>query len=212
MKIQQLNFLLIITAFVFMLVSGCSESKSPASPELTVTNNEGSGSLTLATVPAELQQIVTYMQQNNIEHAAFFFDVSNLGSGLGIVDFTTQYVAFFSGNFGPGDFLRMNPDGTYSLQLVTNNADAFAIDLVTGTGGVYTCTGTAHMDFKFSGTGYSIIPGLGLLLFPDASLNAAVMQGHATVTLGGSGEDPHTVHMNYVTNPGGGGQLKVTFN
>ena len=211
MKIQQLNFLLTITAFVFMLVSGCSESKSPVSPELTVTNNEGSGSLTLAKVPAELQQIVTYMQQNNMERATFFFDVSNLGTALGIVDWTTGQFAFFSGNYGPGDFLRMNPDGTYSLKLVTNKADAFTIDPVTG--GVYTCTGTAHMNYKWNGTGYDIIPGLGIIMFPDASLNAAVIKGHATVyDPSGVDPNPHTVHMQYVTNPGGGGHLRITFN
>ena len=211
MKIQQLNFLLTITAFVFMLVSGCSESKSPVSPELTVTNNEGSGSLTLAKVPAELQQIVTYMQQNNMERATFFFDVSNLGTALGIVDFTTLYAAFFSGNFGPGDFLRMNPDGTYSFKLVTNKADAFTIDPVTG--GVYTCTGTAHMNFKFSGTGYDIIPDIGISMFPESSLNAEILHGRATVyDPSGVDPNPHTVHMQYVANPGGGGHLKVTFN
>jgi len=191
--------IIILSIFTF---SACNENTTNP---VSVSNDNKS----LAKDPAELQQIITYMQQNNIEHATFFFDVSNLGSGLGIYDGTNQQAAFFYGNYGPGDFLRMNPDGTYSLNLVTNQADEFCI---APNGLFYTATGTAHMNFKFSGTGYDIVPGLGILMFPDASLNAVVMQGHATVTLGGSGEDPHTVRMNYVTNPGGGGHLKVTFN
>jgi hypothetical protein len=190
--------IIILSIFTF---SACNENTT--NPESVSNNNKS-----LAKDPAELQQIITYMQQNNIEHAAFFYDVTDLGSGLGIVDVPNQKAAFFYGNFGPGDFLRMNPDGTYSFKLVTNQADATFFDFVSP----QPYFGTGHMNYKWSGTGYDIIPGLGILMFPDASLNAAVMQGHATVTLGGSGEDPHTVHMNYVTNPGGGGYLKVTFN
>ena len=206
MKIQQLNFLIIITAFVFMLISGCSNVENPESPELTVTNNGGSGSL--AKDPAEIQQIVTYMQQNNIESSAFFFDVSSLGFGLGIVDFVTGENAFFFGDFGPGDFLRMNPDGTYSLKLVTNQADAFHIDFTTG--GLY--TGTGHMNYILSGTDLFYIPEVAIFLLTDASLNAAVLKGHATVTLFGSGADPHTLQLHYVSNPGGQSQFEITFN
>jgi hypothetical protein len=193
MKIRHLYFSLIITAFVFMLISGCSNVESPNSPEVTATNNGGS----LAKDPAELQQILTYLQQ-----------VSNLGFGFGIVDFVTGENAFFFGNFGPGDFLRMNPDGTYSVKLNTNQADAFHIDFTTG--GFY--TGTGHMNYNFSGTELFFIPEVAVFLIDDPSLRATVIKGHATVTLDGLGGDPHTLHLNYISNPGGQGHFKITFN
>jgi len=202
MRIQQSSFLLIITAFVLMLFSGCSKVDSPNSPEVASPSNVE----TLAKNPAEMQQIITYLQQNNIEHAAFFFDVSDLGTGLGIVDVPNQYAAFFFGNYGPGDFLRMNPDGTYSLKIVTNQADATFFDFAAPA----PYFGTGSMNYKFSGTGYSIIPGLGIIMFPESSLSAVVLQGRATVTLGGSGVDPHTVHMKYVSTPGGASLLRIT--
>lgn len=207
MKIRYLNFSLIITAFVFMLISGCSNVESPDSPEVTATNNVKS----LAKDPAEIQQILTHLQQNNIEQAAFFFDVTNLGFGFGTVDFITGENAFFFGTFGNGDFLRMNPDGTYSVKLVTNQADAFTIDFATG--GLYSCTGTGHMNYIFSGTGYSIIPGIGLFMVPESSLNAAVINGHATVyDVFGTDPNSHTVLMNNVSNPGGQFHFQVIFN
>ncbi len=207
MKIRYLNFSLIITAFVFMLISGCSNVESPDSPEVTATNNVKS----LSKDPAEIQEILTQLQQNNIEQAAFFFDVTDLSFGFGTVDFITGENAFFFGTFGNGDFLRMNPDGTYSVKLVTNQADAFTIDFTTGR--LYRCTGTGHMNYIFSGTGYTIIPGVRIFMIRDPNLKAAVIDGHATVyDVSGTDPNPHTVLMTNVSNPGGQFHFQVIFN
>jgi hypothetical protein len=147
------------------------------------------------------------MQQNNMEHGAFFFDVSDIGYTQGRFDFVNGYIVVFSGNFGPGDFLRMNPDSTFSTHLVTNHAEAWYMDLFTGE----SFDGTGHMNFNFSGTELVYIPGIAVFMLPEPSLNAAVLNGRATVTLNGEGGDPHTVHMRWVFTPGQQNHFKVTF-
>ena len=193
--------IILLSIFIF---SSCNENISD--PQPVASNDQNS----LAKDPAEVQQILSYLQQNNIEKAAFFFDVSNTSFGFGIVDFITGKNAWFFGTFGPGDFLRMNPDGSYSVLLNTNQADAWIIDFATF--GFYTCTGTAKMNYKFSGTDLTYVPGAFISLIADASISAQVCNGQAQVTLDGLGGDPHTLQSRYIANPGGQGHWDVIFN
>lgn len=124
-------------------------------------------------------------------------------------------IAILDADFGANDFWRQNPDGSLSVHLVSNQANAFIYDY--GTGEYY--QGTGHMNTKFTGTveDYCYDPcipdpcGFEICvtqLYPDPSINAQVGNGHAKVfdSQGGS----HQLRMSYVQNPGGGGHVKLT--
>lgn len=192
------------------IFSACNENISD--PQ-TVDNNQKS----LAKNPMELQQLAQYMHQNNMGNGAVFVQPTYSGYGISIgknlvfdpstFTFTAGQFASFEGEYGTGDFWRVNPDGTVSVKLTTNSANASHLDI--GTTEEY--LGTGHMNMSFTGNLVELWPGF-FLLIDDPSIKAAVVNCHAKITLNGAGGDSHNLKLYKNLNPGGPGRLDFIFN
>jgi hypothetical protein len=211
--------IIVLSIFIF---SACNENISD--PQ-TVSNDQKSLAKQINTEKA--QQIAKVMAANNLGQGAYFIETTGSGYGIGIGKnitfecnengcfFSGGQLAFFDGSFGKGDFMRRNPDGTVSVKLSTNQANASLFDF--GTGEYY--AGTGNMNSKFTGTieefCFEPEPGVQIcfsFLIEDPNINAWILHGNAPVTLNGLGEDPHRLQMFVNLNPGGPGKFDFTFN
>jgi hypothetical protein len=199
---------ILLSIFIF---SACNENISD--PQ-TASNDQKS--LAKQMDKQKIQQIRQVMAANNLGQGAYFIEPSPFGYSIGVFKLSAG-VAFFTGYYGKGDFWRINPNGTVSVKLSTNQADAFFDDF--NTGEFYSVTGTGHMNAKFTGTieEYCFVNDEGeefcfTFLIEDPNSNAWVVNGKAKVTLDGAGGDSHNLDMFLNFNPGGPGKIDFTFN
>ena len=214
------KFFGIIILFI-SIFSGCNENISD--PQSVSKDQK---SLAKQIDIQKYQRIAKVMKDNNLEHGAYFIEPLSSGYGIGLLknvtfecnengcSFTGGEIAFFSGSYGKGDFWRQNPNGTVSVKLTTNQADAFYQDFVTGD----TYMGTGHMNTKFTGTieefcyEYEGVTYCFSFLVEDPNINAWILHGNAAVTLDGAGGTSKSLDMHVLLNPGQQGHLDFTLN
>ena len=215
---RSFKYFLGIIVLSAILFSACNENISDSQPVY-------SGQKSLAKQTDKWQHVAQVMKANNLEGHAYFIEPQSSGYGIGLLKnlvldcsggiciITGGQLAFFSSTFGRGDFWRQNPDGTISVKLNTQQADAQYGDF--GTGEFY--FGTGHMNSKFTGHleefcyEYEGQTYCFTFLVEDPNINAWVIHGHSDVTLNGEGGETHTVDMHFLQNPGGQGQFDFTF-
>lgn len=202
--------IILLSIFIF---SACNENISD--PQAFSNDNK---SLAKQIDTQKYLRIAKVMKDNNLEHGAYFIEPSPFGYSIGALKnvafecneygcfFTSGEVAFFSGNYGKGDFWRINPKGTISVKLSTNRADAFYQNFAT----LETYLGTGHMNTKFTGTieEYCFVDEVTgetycfAFLVEDPNINAWVVNGNAAVTLDGAGGSSRQLQMKFLLNPG----------
>lgn len=217
---QKFLGIILFSTFIF---SACNENVSD--PQIVSNDNK---SLAKQMGTEKAQRIAKVMAANNLGQGAYFIEPTSTGYGLGIIKnltvdcsqppfciITGGQLAFFSGNYGNGDFWRQNANGTVSVKLNTNQADAEYFDF--GTQELY--LGTGHMNTKFTGTieefCFEIEPGVEIcftFLVEDPNINAWVVHGNAPVTLDGAGGSSKMLQMWWSANPGQQGHVDFILN
>lgn len=220
-------YVLMLLIFVCM---SCSQDEAISTPEIDSANLSSSVSKSHKSSAKQgdiqkYQRVAKVMAANNLGKNAYFIEPTDYGYGIGISQNLTfecidhpEYgffcfisggeFAFFDGSYGKGDFWRQNPDGTVSVKLTTNQANAAYFNF--GTLEYY--FGTGNMNTKFTGTieefcyvdEYTGEEYCFTFLSEDPSNNAWVVHGNASVTLDGAGGDSRMLQMWWNVNPGGG--------
>lgn len=220
---QKFLGIILLSVFIF---SACNENISD--PE-SVSNDQKSLAKQIDT--EKLQRIAKVMAANNLGNGAYFIEPTSTGYGIGIgKNWTIECIedpewgficyitggelAFFDGSYGNGDFWRQNPNGTVSVKLNTNQANALYFDFTNNE--IY--FGTGHMNTKFTGTieefcyeweGETYCFDF---LVEDPNANAWVIHGNAPVTLDGAGGNSRMLQMWWNVNPGQQGHIDFNLN
>jgi len=205
---QKFLGIIVLSLYIF---SACNENISD--PQSVSNDNK---SLAKQVEIQKYQRIAKVMAANNLGQGAYFIEPSPDGYRLGlaknvVIDWATftfisGEFASFNGSYGKGDFWRTNPDGTVSVKLTTNQANADYFNLETGE--FY--SGTGHMNTKFTDTIEEYcyeedgVTYCFTFLYEDPNNNAWVIHGNAAVTLDGAGGNSSMLQMWWNVNPGGG--------
>ena len=210
-SLQKVIGIILLSIFTF---SACNENISD--PQSSVSNDQKS--LAKQIDIQKYQRIAKVMAANNLDQGAYFIEPTDAGYRLGlaknvVIDWATftfisGEFAEFEGSYGKGDFWRQNPDGTVSVKLTTNqaNADYFNIESEE----YYAGTGNMNTKFTYTSEEYCYYDEVldstfcFTFLFEDPSINAWVIHGNAALTLNGAGGNSRMLQMWWNVNPGGG--------
>lgn len=221
---QKILGIILLSIFIF---SACNENISD--PQSVASNDQKSLAKQMDTEKA--QHIARVMKANNLGQGAYFIEPSPWGYSFGVTKnltfecfehpdwgfvcfITGGELAFFDGSYGNGDFWRVNPNGTVSVKLNTNQANAAYFDFANNE--YY--FGTGHMNTKFTGTIEEFCyewegeTYCFTFLLEDPNANAWVTHGNAAVTLDGAGGNSRMLQMWFSANPGQQGHVDIKLN
>jgi hypothetical protein len=192
-KMKKLVNLFLLTTIIGLLLLSCNKDHEavPDNKKASVTNLLKDG--------AAIQQYVyNIMLEHGWDHCAYFVheDLLLLKSGASFIPAGPQgYIMFegmspnppyfverfggFGAAGGPGDWVRSNPDGTFTLQINSNEAIATYVDYSSPIPKMYSGMGSMHIHH--TGTIEQIPLGEGFYLYPF------IPEGNGALTWNGTG-------------------------
>ena len=139
--------------------------------------------LSVLTAPGQLKMMAAMngVAAQGLSHGAIFMP-PNI-AGFTLFDFETFQICGFFAELGDKGFVRVNPNGTWSLHLQESRAIGLLIDLFGG--GSWNNElqprdeRRGHITMNFSGTPFELFPGGPVFIEPDGT--AQVWRGNAWV-------------------------------
>jgi len=192
--------LLLVVLLTGLLITSCNKpSPEPSNPP----GDSKINNVSLLSDPeyrqALLNTLTTYASQNPATRGAEFLPVFYTPQGFGFFDETYTKLVTFSALPDENDFIRLNPDGTYTVHMVSDEAFSELVDYMSGE--YYSGTG-GQMIMNYSGP-VQLIPipdGQGniigyiyYVIYPNDVSPATVWHGHGPVQLYGMGPEMNLV-------------------
>jgi hypothetical protein len=183
-------------------ISVTSCNKSVNEPAVNEFNAESinSGPLSNADYREALfNAMKTYVSQDEGTRGAGFLPVFFTQEAFYVLDETGMRLASFSTDLDANDFLRENPDGTYTVHIVSDNATSELVDYSTYD---YYIGNNGHMVMNYSGPAEligvydwegNLLGYIYFVVYPNDVSPATVWHGHGPVRLFGQGPELNLV-------------------